>query len=135
MDNLASKLREDADRIDAEVSAELDHRIRASLQGVTPVTGRRRPQRSQTLWWASSLTGVAAALAVIAVINLTGKRPEAPAAHPIADNAVQQMVIPQLDLKAEAATLTGPLAEELENLQADLRKAEEVVRRDVRIDL
>jgi len=135
MDKLTSKLREDAARIDAEVSAELDDRIRASLQGVTPATHPRRPERSQTLWWASSLTGVAVALGVIAVINLMGRDPEVPAAQPIAGNAVQQIAIPQLDLNAEAATLTSPLAEELENLQADLRKAEEVVRRDVRIDL
>ncbi len=42
--------------------------------------------------------------------------------------------IPVLDLDVEAAMLTGPLAQELEDLQADLKKAEEVVRGDVRID-
>ena len=51
-----------------------------------------------------------------------------------ADNAVQQIPLPDLDLNVEAATLTGPLADELEKLQADLRKAEEAVRKDVRID-
>ena len=45
------------------------------------------------------------------------------------------MALPELDLDVEAATLTGPLADELEKLQEDLKKAEEAVRNDVRIDL
>jgi hypothetical protein len=53
----------------------------------------------------------------------------------VAASATPPIKVPGLALDVEAATLTGPLARELEDLQADLRKAEEVVRGDVRIDL
>jgi hypothetical protein len=52
----------------------------------------------------------------------------------VADTTVQPIELPAIDLDVEAAMLTGPLAQELEDLQADLKKAEEVVRGDVRID-
>ena len=132
MDKLANKLRSDAAIIDADVSDELDARIRASLHNVTPETHRapHRP-RPQVFWFASTLTGVAAALAVIAFININ--REEIPPAPPVQET-MQAFALPELDLNAEAATLTGPLAEELENLQADLKKAEAAVREDVRID-
>ena len=72
MDKLANQLREDAASIDAEISAELDSRIRASLRNITPESAKSRPRalRSPSFWLASSLTGAAAALGVIAVINL-----------------------------------------------------------------
>ena len=41
MDKLATQLREDAERINATVSDELDHRIVASLRAVTPVAERK----------------------------------------------------------------------------------------------
>lgn len=133
MDKLATRLREDAADIDAQVSAELDHRIRASLQNVSPEQPESapRPPRSFSLWWVSSLTGAAMALVVIALLNLDRS---SPVSEPVADNAVQQIVIPELNLNVEAAMLTSPLAEELANLQADLRKAEKAVREDVEID-
>ena len=69
MDRLTKRLREDAARIDAEIPVELDDRIRASLMSVEPRGAKpeRRETRSPLFWWASSLTGVAAAIAVIAV--------------------------------------------------------------------
>jgi hypothetical protein len=133
MDKFSNRLREDAAKIDAEISPELDERIRASLHNISPEAARPRPQpmRSHTFWLASTVTGVAAALALIAIINLDDDDvlPEV-----TADNAVQQIVFPELDLNAEAAMLTGPLSDELEKLQQDLRKAEAAVREDVRID-
>ena len=133
MDKLAKQLREDAASIDAEVSAELDHRIRASLQNVTPETAKPRPRavRSPLFWWASSLTGIAAALGVIAIINLD--RP-GPSPQVQVQETVAHIVVPAFDLEVEAAMLTSPLAEELARLQADLERAEEAVREDVRID-
>ena len=106
MDKLASKLREDASRIDAQVSAQLESRIRASLNAIEPESARQRKaaRRPISFWLASSLTGITVGL-------------------------------PVLELEIEAATLTSPLARELEDLQADLKKAEELVRGDVRIDL
>lgn len=133
MDKLAKQLREDAASIDAEISAELDHRIRASLQNITPESAKPRPRAARTpsFWWASSLTGIAAALGVIAVINLDQ---QVPPPQVQVQKPVAQFVVPEFDLEVEAAMLTSPLAEELARLQADLERAEEVVREDVRID-
>lgn len=128
MDKLANRLQADAERIEVEVSEELDARIMASLRGVRPVDeGRARAGKTRhaAFWWASSLTGVVAAAVVIAVINL--RVPEAPVATP-ADILAD---IPRVDLKAETAMMTSPLQEELENLQSDLRRAEQRVREDI----
>ena len=136
MDKFTRKLREDANRIDAEVSAQLDSRIRASLTGIEPEGLREhdRKRRPAWFWLASSLTGVAAALAAIAVLNVM--EPDEPAAVPRAsvERPVQPVALPALDLDVRAAMLADPLAQELEDLQADLKKAEELVRGDVRID-
>ena len=133
MDKLARQLREDAASIDAEISAELDSRIRASLRNVTPESAKPAPRvvRSPAFWWASSLTGVAAALGVIAFINLDRPGPTAQNQVP---EPVAHIVVPAIDLEVEAAMLTSPLTEELARLQADLERAEEAVRNDVRID-
>ena len=133
MDELENRLRSDAARIRADVSAELDDRIRASLEGIVPEQPqKRRPVRSWSLWWASSLTGIAAAVAVIAVVNLFGNRPAAPPAA-VADG--QSIEVPRLDLRVETAVLTSPLTEELEALQADLEKAEKTLRDDFPLGL
>ncbi len=129
MDKLANRLREDADKIEVSVSEELDHRIAASLQGVTQegVAGKPRERsRPSGFWWASSLTGIAAAAAVIVIINLQ-QAEEPPQATPTDVVAV----VPVIDWQAETAALTGPLQQELENLQADIRKAEEKVKKDI----
>lgn len=133
MDRLAEKLRDDAARIDADVSAELDGRIRASLRSIAreqPRAGRR--PRAISLWWASSLTGLAAAIAVIAVINLAGN-----GAGPALGTAPPTPGVdaPRLPLKIETAVLTGPLDEELEALQSDLEKARNAVREDIPLAL
>ncbi len=136
MDKFTRKLREDADRIDAEISAQLDSRIQASLRGIEPESPRPREQKRRPAWFwlASSLTGVAAALAVIAVLNVM--EPDEPVAVPRAaiERPVQPVALPALELDVRAAMLADPLAQELEDLQADLKKAEELVRGDVRID-
>jgi hypothetical protein len=136
MDNLTRKLRQDAATIDAEISAQLDSRIQASLAAIEPEAARQRKpaRRPVSFWLASSVTGVAAALAVIAVMNVDDSSEPAAIPRSVADNPVQPLDIPALDLDVEAAMLTEPLARELEDLQADLKKAEEVVRGDVRID-
>ena len=129
MDKMANRLRQDADRIEASVSDELDHRIAASLQGVTPEGPTRTPRertRPAGFWWASSLTGVAAAAAVIVLIN--ARQPDVP---PEATPTDIVAAVPVIDWKAESAALTSPLQEELEKLQSDLKKAEEKVREDI----
>jgi hypothetical protein len=136
MDKLANRLREDAAKIDAEISAQLDSRIQASLAAIEPAGGRRcKPvRRPVSFWLASSLTGVAAALAVIVVLNINDSTEPAAVPRTVAANPAPPLEIPALDLDVEAAMLTAPLAQELEDLQADLKKAEAVVRGDVRID-
>lgn len=129
MDKLALKLREDADKIDVTISAELDHRIEASLRAATPESPQRSAPRARPAWFwlASALTGATAAIAVIAVVNLSAIEEQAAPAPTI----VAADPMPLLDLETEAVTLTAPLQQELEDLQSDLKKAEEKVRRDI----
>lgn len=129
MDELGNRLRQDAEDIEVVVSDELDRRIAASLRGVTPGkpgrVGRERV-RPAGFWWASSVTGIAAAAAVIFVINARQED-----TTPVATPPPVVVTAPLIDLRAETATLTGALEQELENLQSDMRKAEEQVRRDI----
>ena len=128
MDKLAKQLHDDAQRIDASVSDELERRIEASLRASTPELEGSRPAPvtpPPLLWWASTITGVAAAVAVIAIANW--RAPDQPAAPPV--NIVAAM--PSLDLNAETAMLTGPLQQELDRLQSDLKKAEEKVKQEI----
>jgi len=132
MDKLSKQLKEDAALIDAEISDELDRRINASLQGIAPqkLMPSAPRQRPPLFWWASSLTGIAAALAVIAIINSPSpvSEPSLPAPEispvPIAST-------PIIRWRTESAMLTRPLQQELEDLQSDLKKAEEKVKQDI----
>ncbi len=129
MDKLASRLRKDADSIDATVSDELHSRIRASLRGMTPMTDEvptKERTRRAGFWWASSLTGIAAAAAIIAIIN-SPQEVIAPRATPTNILAA----VPTISWKAETAVMTAQLQEELDNLQSDLKKAEKRVREDI----
>lgn len=129
MDKLALQLREDADNIDATISAQLDARLNASLQGIKPEAARRpqRESKSFSLWWASSLTGVAAALLIIVVANL-----RAPDPVPVAEiTTPAPLVLPSIEWNAKSAVLTSPLEREIDDLQSDLKKAEEIVKQDI----
>ena len=129
MDKLAKRLRHDAENIDAKVSDELDRRIRASLNGVTPATDSQAstpPARPAGFWWASSLTGIVAAVVVIAIINSQHDVPV-----PQATPANIFAAVPTIDLNAETAVMTSPLQQELDALQSDIRKAEKLVREEV----
>ena len=129
MDKLAKQLRDDAHSIECSVSEELDDRIRASLEGIQPEAGQRprRESKSFSFWWASSLTGVAAAIVTIAFINL-----QVPDAGPVStESNPQPLVIPTVQWHTETAVLTSPLEQEFEDLQADLKKAEEAVKQDI----
>ena len=129
MDKLAKQLREDASRIDCEVSAQLDDRIRASLEAIEPEMPAKPDRRSKSfpLWWASSLTGVAAAIAVIVLVNLQSET----VGPPVTEPAAQALVIPSFEWETQPAALTRSLEIELEKLQADLEKAEEAVKQDI----
>lgn len=132
MDKLAERLKVDAAGIEVEISDELDRRLTASFQGIDPVqTAPREPlQRPAFFWWASSLTGVAAALIVIAVINAFSQ-PVQPPATIAKTSPVNEPMTPVIDWKTESAMLTAPLQQELDDLQSDLRKAEEKVKSEI----
>ena len=133
MDKLAKQLKADAAMIDVRVSDELDRRITASLHGVTPERPdlpAKRP-RPASFWWASSLTGVAAALIVIAIINAQSEPGDKPVPQVAGTSPVPEIATPTIDWKTESAMLTRPLQQELEDLQSDLMKAEEKVKRDI----
>ena len=66
-----------------------------------------------------------AAIAVIAIVNW--RAPDQPLPPPVNIAAA----IPAIELKAETAMLTGPLQQELDRLQSDLKKAEEKVKREI----
>ncbi len=128
MDKLAKRLREDADQIEVLISPELDNRIEASLQsvsqeGAAPVKSRQ----STWFWWASSLTGVAATLAIVAVVNLSKPEPEVGITEP----PQQTFAVPQFDWKLKTAMSTETLEQELVDIQSDLKKAEQTVRDDI----
>ena len=129
MDKLAKRLRDDAAHIECAVSDELDDRIRASLENIQPQPPAepQRAPRPYTFWWASSLTGVAAAIVLIAVLNLQGPDPVATTTEP----ATQPLVMPSIEWQAETAVLVSPLEQEFEDLQSDLKKAEDAVRQDI----
>ena len=129
MDKLAKQLREDAADINVEVSAELDDRIRASLQGITPGRSREKdaPQRRRSTWWASSLTGIVAATIVIVLLNLNQPEPSVP----VANSPTERIFNPRLNLNTVAST--EPLRQELEDLEADLKKAEKALRKEIGI--
>jgi len=129
MDKLAKQLRDDAERIECTVSEELDERIRASLHGITPEAVARPAPRSKSFsfWFVSSLTGAAAAATIIAIVNLQG-----PAPIPETTDAVPAPLnLPTIQWHVETAVLTTPLEQEIENLQSDLKKAEEAVKQDI----
>jgi hypothetical protein len=129
MDKLAIQLREDAEKIDAEISADLDARLSASLHGIKPEPVRRaqRESKSFSLWWASSLTGVAAALLIIVVANVRAPEPAATTASA----TPPAVILPSVEWNARSAVLTSPLEQEIDNLQSDLKKAEELVKQDI----
>jgi hypothetical protein len=136
MDKLAEQLKNDAALIDVEISSQLDHRIAASLHGITPeLPGKATSaQRPAIFWWASSLTGIAAALVVLGIINSHSQVAEAP--EPVASDSHEMSPVavattPIIDWKTESAMLTQPLQRELEDLRSDLKKAEEKVKEDI----
>jgi len=135
MDKFEKRLKQDARDIEARVSSELRARIDASLRGARPLP-RTVPERSTHggLWWFSSLTGLAATAAVIMLLNW--QRPEptpAPTEEAVAVTVPDdpQTQIPSAILDIRNADFTSPLEKELVNLQSDLEKARDTVRKDL----
>lgn len=138
MDEFEKRLKRDADAIEADVSDELRKRIDASLAGVEPLRPANSAQSKSRsvggLWWASSITGLAAAIIVIAMINWNRPVSDVPPMEPVATSTVPRHIetllsAPQLDLRN--ADFTSPLEDELVKLRADLEKARNTVARDL----
>ena len=133
MDEFDKRLKEDAAAIRADVSPQLKSRIDASLRGVEPIRPIADSRSSSAgLWWASSLTGLAAAILVIVLVNLN--TPDPLPVEPVVESTVPDVIetpilAPILDVRT--AEFTSPLEEELVKLQADIEKARETVREDL----
>ena len=138
MDEFEKRLKNDALDISVEISPQLTSRIEASLlaaERIEPV--RQNRSDTSTLWWASSLTGLATAAAVIVLLNWNRPDPE-----PVLPEQTAFQVVPdaheylrqiqgRLPLRTETAVFTHGLEDELQKLQADLEKARENVNRDM----
>jgi len=133
MDKLAEQLRLDAGRIDVTISDDLERRIDASLQATSPLPVRLEfsaPGRVK-LWWASSLTGATAALLIIAFADFSGEPDMVPVRATAISPVAERPDIPVIEWQTQSAMLTSPLRQELEDLQADVRLAEQIVRREI----
>ena len=128
MDKLAEQLRKDAEQIDAQISVQLDERIRASLESMSQDQVEAPTPRPQAaFWWASSLTGIAATMLVIAIVNLSSTEPEPVVTQP----PTSEYIAAQFDWNLKPAVLTQTLEKELVDIQADLKKAEQALRDDI----
>lgn len=151
MDKFEEILKADAREIDAAVSPELGARIKASLHCAVRLKSESKAPQSRepaskpggnngvtaSLWWASSLTGLAAAVVVITVLNLQQPAHEAGSIESVATEVVPDAreyllrLQQQLPLRVETAVFTSSLEEELSALEADFRKAKANVNRDL----
>jgi len=138
MDNFEKRLKRDAQDIDADPSPQLASRIEASLQSVERIEPvRQKRSATSNLWWASSLTGLAAAAAVIALLNLNQSGPEPVLPEQTAFQTVPdareylQQIQGRLPLRADTAEFTHGLEDELTRLRADLEKARKKVNQDI----
>ena len=138
MDEFEKRLKRDAQGIDADISPQLVSRIEASLLSVERIESlRQKGSATSNLWWASSLTGLAAAAAVIALLNWNRPDPEPLLPEQTAFQVVPdareylQQIQGRLPLRAETADFRHGLEDELVRLQADFEKARENVNRDI----
>ena len=123
MDSFEKRLKRDAAAVRADVSPELETRLRASLENAAAKKPKARTRRPAWFWLASSLTGTTAALTAIVLLNV-----EEPAPSPVTAESQPLLSVP--NLKVRPAVL-GPLEDELDRLKSDFEKAERVVRDDV----
>lgn len=144
MDELKTRLIEDAGEIEAVVSPELQRRIDASLHAAreTRSVAGQRPAKRNSLWLISSITGLTAVALVILVIDWNRQLEEAPQEQ-VADQQLEFTddalldgwnITGGLSLNIESADLTRSLEDELVNLQSDLEKARENVEQDIKFN-
>ena len=134
MDELERRLRADAAELSVEVSEPLGKRIDAALAAAVRVEQPPRV-RQRRFWWMSALSGAAAAMVAILLLNLRAERLPAPP-NPDAQTRIVPVVVEQTQspfaLDTRSAVLTEPLEEELEHLKADFERARDEVTGDLR---
>ena len=136
MDEFEKRLKRDATAIDASVSPQLEERLAASLHSAgreVPVAEQRSPAFSR-LWLASSLTGLAAAAAIMMFVYRT--EPEIVEMPVVAETVpdyreYMEQLQENLPLRTETVEFADGLEEELTRLKADMLKARETVSRDL----
>ncbi len=136
MDKFEQRLKRDADNIRAEITPDLRERVDASIRGtqrIKPVPDATSP--GINLWWTSSLTGLAAAVIVIVLINwnrpVAEPVPVEPVAHRTVPRAIDELQGFSPPRLIKTAEFTTPLEEELARLQADIERARATVRKDI----
>jgi hypothetical protein len=135
MDEFEDRLKRDAEEIKPGDTTALRARVDASLratQRIRPVPAAR--DSGINIWWASSITGLAAAIAVIAVINWNAPPVPVEAPEPLAGDTVPDYVDEFQGLyppRLKTADFTDPLEAELAKLQADIDKARQNVKEDI----
>lgn len=136
MDEFAKRLKEEATSIQVDVSPELEARIAASIRATERESEKAQGSTRQPFfWWASSLTGLVAAVMIIALLNWNAvdepkEMPKEQVAS-VVPEYVRQLNA-DFSLKVENADFAEPLEAELEKLKADIEKARNNVRRDLR---
>ncbi len=139
MDEFTERLKADAANIEADVSTELRARIDASIRALDhDEAAAVRKSRPVFRWWASSGTGLVAAVLVIAFLNRTTTE-EAVEILDVSAGVVVPEYVRQLDVKflleAEYVEFTEPLENELDKLKSDMAKVRDNVRRELRSTL
>lgn len=136
MNRIEKRLAEDARKLHADVSPELQARIDAGLRSTSPALPQREGRGSgHTLWLAGSLTGLAASLVFVFVLSPRDDRVSPPPAADLETSPVPVYVgafRAEFPLNVETADLTAPLEAELEYLRSDIERAREDVERDLR---
>jgi hypothetical protein len=66
-------------------------------------------------------------LLIIVVANLRAPEPT----PTLANSTPAPLALPSVEWNIKSAVLTSPLEQEIDNLQSDLKKAEEVVKQDI----
>ncbi len=82
--------------------------------------GPARPSACVAKWYSSLV------VSMIAIFNTQQPEPTSVTQPPS-----NPMVLPAVDWNAKSAVLISPLQQEYENLQADLKKAEKVLKEDI----
>lgn len=138
MDEFEKRLKRDADAIRAEVSPELRARIDASLHGIEPLRESKRSASPVKLWWASSLTGLAAAVIIIGLVNWNRPGTEVVPGETLADATAETalpteppLLIGTQMLDIRTADFTNPLEQEMLNLRSDIERARDRVKQDL----